>query len=81
MDRVEQGGPIGEPTEAAGGDLTAVPSGCRTRRAKQRESRKIGLREVKALKTGEIIWDGGTGSVVGFCARRQRSQAIAYCLA
>jgi integrase len=40
--------------------------------------RKIGLREVRALGPGAIIWDGGTGGVAGFCARRQRGRAVTY---
>jgi Arm DNA-binding domain len=38
---------------------------------------RIGLRQVRALKPGEIIWDA---SVSGFGARRQNSEAIAYIL-
>jgi integrase len=37
--------------------------------------RQIGLREVRALKPGEIIWDL---SVTGFAARRQKSAAVTY---
>jgi hypothetical protein len=33
------------------------------------------LRDVRALKPGEIIWDA---SVTGFTARRQKSEAITY---
>jgi hypothetical protein len=40
--------------------------------------KKIGLREVRALRPGGIIWDAGKGSVSGFGARRQRSSAISY---
>ena len=40
-------------------------------------NRKIGLREVRALKSGEIIWDA---AVVGFGVRRQRSEAVSYVL-
>ena len=32
-------------------------------------NRKIGLREIRALKPGQVIWDA---AVVGFGARRQR---------
>ncbi len=39
------------------------------------ERRRIGLREVNALQPNEEVWDSG---VVGFGARRQRSEAIAY---
>jgi integrase len=38
---------------------------------------RIGLRQVRALKPGETIWDA---SLVGFGARRQRGTAIAYVL-
>ena len=41
------------------------------------ERRRIGLREVRALKAGEIIWDG---VVPGFAARRQEGAAVAYIL-
>jgi integrase len=37
--------------------------------------RPIGLREVRGLKPGEIIWDA---AVTGFAARRQQSPAISY---
>ena len=37
--------------------------------------RPIGLREVRALKPGEIIWDA---AVTGFAARRQKSAAVTY---
>lgn len=39
--------------------------------------RKIGLREVRALKQGQTMWDA---AVAGFGARRQRSQIISYML-
>jgi integrase len=39
--------------------------------------RRIGLRQVGALKPGEIIWDA---SLPGFGARRQRSEAVSYVL-
>jgi integrase len=38
---------------------------------------KIGIREVRALKPGEIVWDG---SVNGFGARRQTGSAVMYIL-
>jgi integrase len=38
---------------------------------------RIGLRQVRALKPGETIWDA---SLAGFGARRQRGTAIAYVL-
>jgi integrase len=41
------------------------------------EQRRIGLREVRALKPGEIIWDH---VVPGFAARRQEGAAVAYIL-
>ena len=41
------------------------------------ERKRIGIREVKALKPGEIIWD----SVVrGFAARRQKGETVTYIL-
>ena len=39
--------------------------------------RRIGLREVRSLKPGEIVWDA---AVAGFAARRQRGDAVAYVL-
>jgi len=39
--------------------------------------RRIGLRDVKELQPGQIVWDA---SVPGFGARRQRSAAVAYVL-
>jgi hypothetical protein len=39
------------------------------------EQKRIGLREVRALGPGEIVWDA---AVAGFCARRQRGPAITY---
>jgi len=41
------------------------------------QHRRIGLREVRALNPGEIIWDG---VVPGFAARRQEGAAVAYIL-
>jgi integrase len=38
---------------------------------------KIGLREVRALKAGHVIWDA---AVAGFGARRQQSRAVSYVL-
>ena len=38
---------------------------------------RIGLRQVRTLKPGEMIWDA---SLAGFGARRQRSTAISYIL-
>ena len=38
---------------------------------------RIGLREIRALKPGELLWDT---SVTGFGARRQKSEAISYVL-
>lgn len=38
---------------------------------------RIGLRQVRALEPGDIIWDA---SLPGFGARRQRSNAISYIL-
>ena len=39
------------------------------------EGKRIGLREVRALGPGEIVWDG---AVPGFCARRQNGAAVTY---
>lgn len=39
------------------------------------ERKKIGLREVRALGPGEIVWDT---TVVGFGARRQKGDAVTY---
>jgi integrase len=39
------------------------------------EKKRIGLREVRALKPGETIWDT---AVVGFHARRQQGVAVTY---
>jgi integrase len=41
------------------------------------ERSRIGLRDVRALKPGEIVWDT---VVPGFAARRQKGAAIAYIL-
>ena len=38
---------------------------------------RIGLREVRALQPGQVIWDA---AVTCFAARRQRSESIAYFL-
>lgn len=40
-------------------------------------NRKIGLRDIRALREGETIWDG---SVAGFGARRQKGSSVAYIL-
>lgn len=39
------------------------------------DRKKIGLREVRALGQGQTVWDS---TVVGFGARRQRSEAVSY---
>jgi integrase len=39
---------------------------------------KIGLNTVRALKPREIKFDRGTGSVTGFFARRQQSDAVSF---
>src|ERR1700733_61463 len=39
------------------------------------EKKRIGLREVRALKPGETIWDA---TVIGFHARRQQGMAVTY---
>ena len=41
------------------------------------ERKRIGLRDVRMLEPGGTVWDT---AVAGFCARRQHSEAIAYCL-
>jgi integrase len=41
------------------------------------ERKRIGLREVRALKPGETVWDS---AVPGFGARRQAGDAVAYVL-
>jgi integrase len=40
-------------------------------------NQRIGLRQVRALKPGEIVWDE---SLPGFGARRQRSKVVSYVL-
>jgi integrase len=42
------------------------------------ERKRIGLREIRALDPGTIVWDGGPGSVTGFGARRQQGPAVIY---
>jgi integrase len=42
--------------------------------------REIGLRDIRALKPNEIIWDGGLSGVAGFGARRQRGTSVSYVL-
>ena len=42
--------------------------------------REIGLRDVRALKVGETIWDAGLSGVAGFGARRQKGTAVSYIL-
>jgi Arm DNA-binding domain len=37
--------------------------------------RRIGLKDIRSLKLGEIIWDGAVG---GFHARRQQSKTVSY---
>jgi integrase len=39
------------------------------------ERKRIGLREVRALRPGEIVWDV---AVTGFGARRQKGESVAY---
>ncbi len=41
------------------------------------ERKRIGLREIRALAPMAVVWDT---AVAGFCARRQQSEAVAYCL-
>jgi integrase len=40
----------------------------------------IGLREIRALGTDQIIWDSGKGAVAGFGARRRTGTSITYML-
>ena len=40
-----------------------------------RLQRRIGLKDIRTLKPGEIIWDGVVG---GFHARRQQSKTVSY---
>ena len=44
-------------------------------RVGKRERKRIGLREVRALEPGKIIWDA---AVAGFHARRQQGPAVTY---
>lgn len=39
------------------------------------ERKRIGLREVRSLQPGGIIWDT---AVTGFAARRQTGEAVTY---
>jgi integrase len=39
------------------------------------ERKRFGLREVRALQPGEIVWDA---TVTGFAARRQKGDAVTY---
>ncbi len=39
--------------------------------------KRIGLREIRSLTPGEVVWDA---AVPGFGARRQRGAAVAYVL-
>src|SRR5688500_8454786 len=41
---------------------------------------QIGLREVRGLLPGEVVWDAGRGAVTGVGARRQRSDAVSFVL-
>ena len=43
--------------------------------AERARRRRIGLREVRALRPGEMLWDT---AVVGFGVRRQRGEAVNY---
>src|SRR3979490_2916117 len=40
--------------------------------------KRIGLRDIRTLAPGKILWDTGAGSVSGFGARRQRGPAVVY---
>jgi integrase len=39
------------------------------------ERERIGQRHIKALRPGQVVWDS---AVIGFGARRQRSEAVSY---
>jgi integrase len=39
------------------------------------ERQRIGQRHIKALRPGQVVWDS---AVIGFGARRQRSEAVSY---
>jgi len=39
---------------------------------------RIGLREIRAMSPNETIFDGGTGSVPGFGARRRAGPHVSY---
>src|ERR1700681_160265 len=39
------------------------------------QGKRIGLKEIRALKPDEIVWDGAVG---GFHARRQKSKTVSY---
>ncbi len=41
----------------------------------KRTGKRIGLREVRTLGPGETVWDS---EMLGFCIRRQRSEALTY---
>jgi integrase len=45
------------------------------KRAMAVPQKRIGLKDIRALKQGEIIWDGAVG---GFQARRQKSRTVSY---
>jgi len=38
------------------------------------------LRSIASIRPGTIHWDNGKGSVTGFGARRQKGQAVTYCV-
>jgi integrase len=38
----------------------------------------IGLRDIRALGTNQIVWDAGKGAVAGFGARRRSGTAVVY---
>ena len=42
------------------------------------ERKRIGLREVRALKPHSELFDGGPGSVPGFGVRRRAGSAVSY---
>lgn len=43
-------------------------------------AKKIGIREVQTLEPNSTVWDGGTGAVPGFGARRQRGDVVSFIL-
>lgn len=55
--------------------LLATSLATKAEGARVSERKRIGLREVRALGSGEIVWDA---TVTGFGARRQKGEAVTY---